>query len=123
MVNLLTNDQEMVRTTIHLPKKLMKRSQQLVKGGKVRSRNALIIAALEQFLDEWERKEIDAQFAVMAEDTAYQSLSLGIENEFAESDWEALQAGEAVHQCSEGSCTTRASTRQRGRNRPERARS
>ena len=98
MVNLLTNDQEMVRTTIHLPKKLMKRSQQLVKGGKVRSRNALIIVALEQFLDEWERKEIDAQFAVMAEDTAYQSLSLGIENEFAESDWEALQAGEAVHQ-------------------------
>ena len=97
MANLLTTNQEMVRTTIHLPKKLMKRSQQLIKGGKVRSRSALIIAALEKFLDDLERKEIDAQFAAMADDTAYQSLSLEIEDEFTQSDWEAMQAGEAIH--------------------------
>jgi len=46
---------------------------------------------------EWERKEIDIQFAAMTDDTDYALLSLEIENEFAESDWEALQMGEAIH--------------------------
>lgn len=93
-----TDEQEIVRTTIHLPKKLMNRSKKIIKSGQVRSQNALIVKALEQFLDNLERKEIDAQFAAMANDVRYQTLNLKIENEFSESDWEALQTGEAVHQ-------------------------
>jgi metal-responsive CopG/Arc/MetJ family transcriptional regulator len=83
-----------VRTTLTLPADLNKRSQHFVDGGIVPSRNALIIAALEKYLLELERREIDHQFEAMAEDDAYQVTNEQISESFAESDWDALVEGE-----------------------------
>lgn len=85
---------ETVRTTLTLPVDLVKRSQHFVDDGIVPNRNALIVTALERFLLELERQEIDRQFAAMAEDEAYQALNQQIADEFAESDWEAWVEGE-----------------------------
>ena len=81
---------ETVRTTLTLPVDLLERSQHFVDGGIIPSRNALIIAALEQYLLELERQEIDRQFEAMADDDAYQAMNQQISEAFAESDWEAL---------------------------------
>lgn len=90
MSTLLTKPKR-VRTTIDLPPALLARTQNLVDKGAVRSRNALIIAALEHFLDYLERQAIDAQFATMADDKDYHSLNLTLTEEFAASDWETLE--------------------------------
>ena len=81
---------ETIRTTLTLPVDLLERSQHFVDGGIIPSRNALIIAALEQYLLELERQEIDRQFEAMADDDAYQAMNQQISEAFAESDWEAL---------------------------------
>ena len=52
-------------------------------SGQVPNRNTLIVAALEQFVDNLEREDIDRQFAAMAEDADYQAFQV----EMAES-WE-----------------------------------
>ncbi|MEM7334271.1 MAG: CopG family transcriptional regulator [Chloroflexota bacterium] len=83
-----------VRTTVAIPEDLMKRTQHFVEHGTVPNRNALIVAALEQFVKELERQEIDRQFDLMAEDEAYQTLNEKIAEGFSESDWEALEKGE-----------------------------
>jgi hypothetical protein len=85
---------ETVRTTLTLPADLNKRSQHFVDGGIVPSRNALIVAALEKYLLELERREIDLQFEAMAEDEDYQVMNEQISESFAESDWDALVEGE-----------------------------
>ena len=81
---------ESVRTTVTIPVDLIDRSQRFVEAGKIPSRNALIIAALEDFLDELERQEIDRQFELMADDADYQALNEKVAEEFADSDWQAL---------------------------------
>jgi len=81
---------ETVRTTFTLPVDLIKRSQHFIDGGIIPSRNALIIAALEQYLLELERQEIDRQFEAMADDDTYQTMNQQISESFAESDWDAL---------------------------------
>lgn len=81
---------ETVRTTLTLPVDLIKRSQHFIDSGLIPSRNALIIAALEQYLLDLERQEIDRQFEAMADDDAYQAMNQQISEAFAESDWDAL---------------------------------
>ena len=83
-----------IRTTLTLPDRLNKRSQHFVEGGIFPNRNALIITALENFLIELERKEIDRQFEAMADDNTYQAMNEQISKSFSESDWEALVEGE-----------------------------
>ena len=83
-----------VRTTVAVPAELLKRSQRFVDEGSVPSRNALIVTALERFLSELERQEIDRQFELMAEDALYKSQNEQLAEDFAESDWEALTLGE-----------------------------
>lgn len=85
---------ETVRTTLTLPAGLVKRSQHFVDSGIAPTRNALIVEAIEQFLRELERREIDRQFDAMAEDEEEIVLNETIEAEFAMSDWEALLEGE-----------------------------
>ena len=85
---------ETVRTTVTLPANLLRRSQDLVDSGQVPNRNALIVAALEQFIADLEREAIDRQFAAMAEDTGYQAFQTEMAESFAESDWEAFVEGE-----------------------------
>ncbi|HFQ92792.1 MAG TPA: CopG family transcriptional regulator [Anaerolineae bacterium] len=86
---------ETVRTTVTLPVELMRRSQEIVESGLVPNRNALIVAAMEHFIAELEREEIDRQFAAMANDEAFQTLQLEVAESFADSDWEALRQGES----------------------------
>ena len=81
---------ETVRTTVTLPTSLLRRSQELVDSGKVPNRNTLIVVALEQFIADLEREEIDRQFAAMAEDVDYQVFQIEVAESFADSDWEAL---------------------------------
>lgn len=81
---------ETVRTTVTLPSTLIEKSQHFVDVGWVPSRNALIISALERFLAELERQEIDRQFAGMADDESYNAHQKKLAEEFAQSDWEAL---------------------------------
>lgn len=85
---------ETVRTTLTLPVDLVKRSQHFIDGGTIPSRNALIVTALERFLLELERQEIDRQFEAMAADESYQALNQQLVEEFAESDWDAFIEGE-----------------------------
>ncbi len=85
---------ENVRTTLTLPANLVKRSQHFVDSGIAPNRNALIVAAIEQFLRELERQEIDRQFEAMATDSEEREINQQIESAFAESDWEALVEGE-----------------------------
>lgn len=87
---------ETVRTTITVPTDLIKRSQPFIDGGNIPSRNALIVTALEHFLNELERQDIDRQFEAMVKDEAYQILNQQLAEDFAESDWEALAVGETV---------------------------
>ncbi len=86
---------ETVRTTITVPTDLIKRSQPFIDGGSIPSRNALIVSALEHFLNELERQDIDRQFEAMSEDEAYHTLNQNLAEDFAESDWEALTLGES----------------------------
>ena len=85
---------ETVRTTVTVPTDLMDRSRRFVDGGALPSRNALFVAALEHYLSELERQEIDRQFEALAEDESYQAMNQGLAEEFAESDWEALTVEE-----------------------------
>ena len=85
---------EMIRTTVTLPADLIARSQPFLDQGMIASRNALIVAAVEHFLSELERQEIDRQFAAMSNDEAYQALNEAIADDFSDSDWEALNMGE-----------------------------
>ena len=85
---------ETVRTTLTLPADLIKRSQHFVDEGLIPSRNALIVAALEQYLLELERLEIDRQFEAMADDSTYQKMNEQLSESFAESDWDALVEAE-----------------------------
>ena len=85
---------ETVRTTVTLPSNLLQRSQELVDSGQVPNRNALIIAALEQFIADLEREAIDRQFAAMAEDADYQTFQVEVTESFADTDWEGLTEGE-----------------------------
>ena len=83
-----------IRTTLTLPADLNKRSQHFVDAGIIPSRNALIVAALEKYLLELEREEIDRQFEAMVGDDDYQMLNEQISESFTESDWETLVEGE-----------------------------
>jgi metal-responsive CopG/Arc/MetJ family transcriptional regulator len=96
MIQAPTKKYDTVRTTVSLPVELLQRSQQLIDQGLLPNRNTLIIAALENFLAELERQTIDEKFAAMMDDADYQVLNEAIITEFEESDWEALQEGEAA---------------------------
>ncbi len=83
-----------IRTTVTIPTSLMQRSQHFLDQGVVPNRNALVVAALERFLTELERQEIDRQFAAMVDDSEYQALNEQLAASFEASDWEALKLAE-----------------------------
>ncbi len=90
-----TPSEEKIRTTVDMPVAVHERVQQAVERGAAKSRNALIVQAVEKLLAELERDWIDAQFARMAEDETYQRLQMTMEHEFASADWEAWQTSES----------------------------
>jgi hypothetical protein len=58
------------------------------------SMNDLIVRAITAYLRMYKRRQIDSMFAHMAEDVDYQKEASLLAEEFAQSDWEALQIGE-----------------------------
>jgi metal-responsive CopG/Arc/MetJ family transcriptional regulator len=85
-----------VRTTLALPADLLEAVDRAVQAGKARSRNELIATALQHELAALQRAAIDAAFAEMAQDPAYQKEAQGIATEFATADWEAWHLVEGV---------------------------
>jgi hypothetical protein len=82
-----------IRTTVTLPKPVYEEARSLIDSNAVpaESMNGFFEAAVRAYLKQFKRKEIDAQFAAMATDPAYQQQAESITAEFRESDWEAFE--------------------------------
>jgi metal-responsive CopG/Arc/MetJ family transcriptional regulator len=80
-------------TTVRLPRDLYEKARSVVEADatEARSLNDFIIAAIKTYLKMYERKRIDAAFAGMAQDAGYQKETKLLAEDFAYSDWEALQ--------------------------------
>jgi hypothetical protein len=92
---------ETCTTTVRLPRSVYDQAKCLVdkeKGGAgpVVSLNDLFVVAIKAYLKMHRRRQIDAAFAGMAEDTDYQKEAQLIAEEFDYSDWEALRLEEVV---------------------------
>jgi metal-responsive CopG/Arc/MetJ family transcriptional regulator len=85
-----------VRTTVALPADLLAAVDQVVRAGKARSRNELVVMALRRELAAQQRAAIDAAFAAMAQDPAYQAETQEMAAAFAAADWEALRLAEGA---------------------------
>lgn len=83
-----------VRTTLSLPADLLEATDQMVREGRVRSRNEFVAMALRHELAAQKRAMIDAEFALMADDAEYQAEALAIASEFTAAEWEAFQLSE-----------------------------
>ncbi len=83
-----------IRATVALPADLLEAADEAVREGQARSRNELRATALRRELAARRRAAIDAAFAGMAHDVAFQEEASTIAAEFAVADWEALQLGE-----------------------------
>jgi len=84
----------MTRTTITLPRDLLDQIDRAVEEGGMPSRNAFIAAAVRHELAAAEAAAIDAEFALMAEDSEYQAEAQLVSQEFALADWEAFRLSE-----------------------------
>jgi hypothetical protein len=87
---------EKVRTTVTLPKEVYDEIRSLVeeKAAPSPTVTAFFATAITAYLKLLKRKRIDAQFAAMAEDPAYQKQASQISREFSSSDWEAFAQAE-----------------------------
>jgi len=87
---------EKVRKTVRLPRRLYDEAEHFIetKAVPVETFNEFFVAALLAYVKLLKRKQTDAQFAAMAEDTDYQKDARLIAEEFTQSDWEAFEAAE-----------------------------
>jgi metal-responsive CopG/Arc/MetJ family transcriptional regulator len=83
-----------VRTTLVIPADLLAAIDQAVQAGHARSRNEFVALALRRELAAQQRATIDAAFAAMANDPAYQVEACQIATAFSHADWEALHLAE-----------------------------
>ena len=68
------NEKKRIRTTVDIPIELSERINKALHKKCAPSRNALLIQALQRYLEYLEQEEIDAQIAQMAADSEYQEL-------------------------------------------------
>lgn len=82
-----------VRTTVSLPESLYEEARSFVnkKVSPAESLNSFFVAAVHAYVKLIRRKQIDARFAGMAEDSGYQEEARVISEEFSQSDWEAFE--------------------------------
>jgi metal-responsive CopG/Arc/MetJ family transcriptional regulator len=85
-----------VRTTLALPADLLAAVDEEVQAGHARSRNEFVARALQRELAAQQRAAIDAAFAAMAEDPAYQTEAKALTEAFAQADWDALRLAEGT---------------------------
>jgi hypothetical protein len=82
-----------IRTTITLPKPVYEEARSLInsEAAPAESMNGFLEAAVTAYLKHFKRRQIDAEFAGMATDPAYQQEAESISEEFSESDQEAFE--------------------------------
>jgi hypothetical protein len=87
---------EKVRKTVRLPRPLYNEAESCIERRIVpaESFNDFLVAALLAYVKLLKRKQTDAAFAGMAEDTDYQRDARLIAEEFSQSDWEAFASAE-----------------------------
>ncbi|HXZ11346.1 MAG TPA: hypothetical protein VEG64_03050 [Candidatus Sulfotelmatobacter sp.] len=87
---------EKVRTTVTLPREVYDEVRSLIeeKATPSRSVTAFLATAIAAYLKLLKRKRIDAEFASMAADAAYQKQARLLSQEFSSSDWEAFAQAE-----------------------------
>ena len=90
----VTHDAPRVQVTLRLPRRLYEQINAEAAGHPARSWNEFVVEILRGFLRGRRRKAIDAAFAGMAHDTAHRSEAERLAEQFAASDWEALETGE-----------------------------
>jgi hypothetical protein len=85
-----------VRTSVSLPEPLYHEARSCVDKGvsSADSINSFFVAAIRAYVKLIKRKQIDAKFAAMAEDSDYQKEARLIAEEFSQSDWEAFESVE-----------------------------
>jgi hypothetical protein len=84
---------EKIRTTVTLPKPVYEEARSLINSdaAPAESMNGFLEAAVTAYLKHFKRRQIDAEFAGMATDPAYQQEAESISEEFSESDQEAFE--------------------------------
>jgi len=85
-----------IQTTLRLPAQLYEQAKSVVERNlsQAQNLNDLIVTALGSYVKMIQRRQIDAAFAGMTGDDAYQKEAQRITDEFAASDWEALELAE-----------------------------
>ncbi|HWE60461.1 MAG TPA: ribbon-helix-helix domain-containing protein [Chloroflexota bacterium] len=84
-----------VRTTVALPKDLLKAADHAVAEGIARSRNDLLAMALRQLLAAHQRTIIDAGFAGMGSDLDYLAESATLDAGLDRSSWQTFRQADA----------------------------
>jgi hypothetical protein len=81
-----------VRTTVRLPRPLYEQAKDFVDQDIVAADNIndFFVNAIGAYVEMLRRKQIDADFARMANDERYKAISKQLDREFAYSDWESL---------------------------------
>jgi hypothetical protein len=90
------NGSDKVRITVRLPKAIYDEARNLIEANvvPVDSLNDFLVTAIAAYVKLVKRKQVDAAFSGMASDPEYQKESRLISDEFAQSDWEALEIAE-----------------------------
>src|SRR6266436_603127 len=96
MTGVSTATKKRVRTTVRMPSKLYDEARKFVDRELVQAENIndFFVAAICAYVKLLHRKQIDADFAKMAEDADYQKEVKLIAEEFSQSDWEAFEITE-----------------------------
>lgn len=86
-------------TTVRLPRPLYDQAKRFVESEKQNtatflSLNDFFVTAIQAYVRLYRRRQIDAAFAMMAEDADYQQEASLLAEEFEISDWDALRLGE-----------------------------
>lgn len=95
----VTASRETRATTVRLPRAVYDQAKNFVDSEKQStsaslSLNDFFVTAIQAYLKLYRRRQIDAAFAAMAEDSDYQKQASLLGEEFEVSDWEALRLGE-----------------------------
>ena len=85
-----------IRTTVTIPEPLYEEARSYVNSGlsPTGSINSFFVNAILAYVRLIRRKQIDAKFATIAEDSEYQKEASLISEEFDQSDWEAFESVE-----------------------------
>ena len=90
---------ELRATTVRLPRPVYDQAKCFVDSEKKHttsflSLNDFFVTAIQAYVKLYRRRQVDAAFALMAEDANYQTEARLLVEEFEPSDWEALRLGE-----------------------------